>query len=502
MSTSINKIQAREWRKIDLSKRQTDRFTCTGEPVNISRLPVEPLNLFELFFDDQVVEALVHFSQTYARSKGNHSFQTSSEEMRIFMAILLLTGYNTLPRRRMYWSREDDIGNTAVASVMTRDRFEEMMRYLHLCDNEKLDAADKMGKVRPILTMLNERFLKYFIKTPNLSIDESMIPYYGRHGAKQFIRGKPIRFGFKMWVLTTPLGYAVQMEPYQGASGRQTQYPGLGMGGSVVMNLIAELQEGDSYHLTFDNLFTSLKLVDCLTERGFACTGTIRSNRLEDCPLKTVKEMEKTKRGTYDYATDSKSGLIAVRWNDNSIVSLVSNKVGLHPIQAANRWSRSERRRIDVPQPFIIKHYNKTMGGIDRMDQNIDKYRVAIRSKKWWWALWAYCLDLCVQQAWHLYRATPAGKEKPLDLLAVRRSVATSYLSRAPKTKGAGRRGGHPPPLDKRVPQNLRYDRLDHLIEPCPKQGRCASCGMKTKHRCIKCAVPVHDRCFVAFHAN
>ncbi|CAI6371246.1 unnamed protein product [Macrosiphum euphorbiae] len=29
------------------------------------------------------------------------------------------------------------------------------------------------------------------------SIDESMVPYFGRHGCKQFIRGKPIRFGFK-----------------------------------------------------------------------------------------------------------------------------------------------------------------------------------------------------------------------------------------------------------------------------------------------------------------
>ena len=62
-----------------------------------------------------------------------------------------------------------------------------------------------------------------------------------------------------MWVLATPLGYVVQFEPYQGARGRQIEYPGLGMGGSVVIDLISELQirDGCSYHLTFDNLFTS-----------------------------------------------------------------------------------------------------------------------------------------------------------------------------------------------------------------------------------------------------
>lgn len=114
----------------------------------------------------------------------------------------------------------------------------------------------------------------------------------------QFIRSKPIRFGFKVWVLTTPLGYVLQFDPYQGARGRQTEVPGLGMGGSMVIDLISELQQDDSYHLTFDNLFTSLPLVDCLTKKGIGCTGTIRANRTEDCPLMPVNEMGKKKRGT------------------------------------------------------------------------------------------------------------------------------------------------------------------------------------------------------------
>ena len=38
-------------------------------------------------------------------------------------------------------------------------------------------------------------------------IDELMIPYFGRNRAKQFVSGKPIRFGHKIWALTTPSGY-------------------------------------------------------------------------------------------------------------------------------------------------------------------------------------------------------------------------------------------------------------------------------------------------------
>ena len=56
------------------------------------------------------------------------------------------------------------------------------------------------------------------------------------------------------------------------------------MGSSVVVDLIAELEEeqGCSYHLTFDNLVTSLDLVDVLTEKNINCTGPLRPNRLQN----------------------------------------------------------------------------------------------------------------------------------------------------------------------------------------------------------------------------
>lgn len=52
----------------------------------------------------------------------------------------------------------------------------------------------------------------------HLYVDESMIPYYGRHYAKQFIRGKPIRFGFKNWAICSSTGYMIAFEIYTGKS--------------------------------------------------------------------------------------------------------------------------------------------------------------------------------------------------------------------------------------------------------------------------------------------
>lgn len=494
----------REWRHTDLSNRQKQRFPWNRTVVDISKMPTSPVDLFECFFDQELLETFAEFSKTYARSKGNMTFATTSEELKTFLAILLLSGYSPVPRRRMYWSSDEDVGKDAVQAAMSRNRFDEMMRYFHVSDNTLLDATDKMSKVRPLLTYLNEKFLAYFriVQTQDLSIDESMVKYFGRHSCKQFIRGKPIRFGYKVWMLSTSLGYVVQFEPYQGASGRQAEYPDLGKGGSIVLDLIAELQEeeGRAYHLTFDNMFTSLKLVDVLTEKNIACTGTIRSNRLENCPVKDVTEMKKTARGTFDHATDPKTGFTVVRWNDNNIVNVVSNKVGVNPIQTTKRWSRAESKHVTIPQPFMINHYNHTMGGVDRTDQNVGTYRTVIRCKKWWWPIFSYCLDLSIQQAWHLYRETDAARGNPLDLLAIRRTVARVYLSRAGHA-GPGRPTGFVS-LDRRVLPEVRFDRLDHLVQSWPTQLRCGSCGKKTMRRCAKCKVGLHDMCFQQYHTR
>ena len=130
-----------------------------------------------------------------------------------------------------------------------------------------------------------------------------MIPYFDKRSAKQFIRGKAIRFCYKFTNvgIDNSFGLCPSVWGWSGWRGRQTEYPGIGMGGSVVINLISEFQEeiGSSYHLTFDNLFTSYNLVDCLTSKGIACIGTLRSSWLGDAPLKSVKEMETLKRGYF-----------------------------------------------------------------------------------------------------------------------------------------------------------------------------------------------------------
>ena len=37
------------------------------------------------------------------------------------------------------------------------------------------------------------------------------------------------------------------------------------------------------------------------------------------------------------------------------------------------------------------------------MDQNVAKYRISIRMKKWWWSLLVLMVDVVLQGVWVLY---------------------------------------------------------------------------------------------------
>ena len=396
-----------------------------------------PAKLFQLFFDDAVISTIVQHSISYACTSGDRTFQLDSDELWLFFALLLLSGYTVLPRRRMYWERLPDVQNEAFRRAMPRNCFEEILRFLHLADNSSLPENDRFGKVRPLLSQLNERWLLYAPNESKLSIDESMVPYYSRHGAKQHLHGMPIRFGFKIWSLTTVSGYMLQCEPYQGASTGNTK-PELGLGGSVVVDLISELPRDRKYMMYFDNFFTSLRLMDYLRCEGFGATGTIRANRAEGAPLTDVKKFSKENRGTFEYRQDVSSGTLLVRWQDNSVVTFATNCHSAMPTVKTKRWSNKEKRTILVDQPRVVAAYNRCMRGVDRLHQNVSTYRISIRMKKWWWPMFSFLLSVSVNNAWQLYRLCSSYATEKLDLLNFNRHLVIAYLQRYSSKNGIG----------------------------------------------------------------
>ncbi|KAJ8896026.1 hypothetical protein PR048_001367 [Dryococelus australis] len=131
----------------------------------------------------------------YAHQKG---FHVDWKEIGQFFGLLLLSGYHSVP------------------------------------------TEDILGKIQPMYEELNKNLQQFGIFHKDLSIDESMVPYYGHHSCKMFIRGKPIRFSYKVWLLCSNNGYpfTYNMEIYGGKSASHNEL----LGSRVVNNLLSVVE--------------------------------------------------------------------------------------------------------------------------------------------------------------------------------------------------------------------------------------------------------------------
>ncbi|CAM4458281.1 unnamed protein product [Leuciscus chuanchicus] len=139
--------------------------------------------------------------------------------------------------------------------------------------------------------------------------------------------------------------------------------------------------------------------------------------------LKTDKELMKEARGAFDFM--SAEGLLAAKWFDNKCVSLLSSACGITPLSSVKRWRKEAKAKVAVPCPSLIPAYNQHMGGIDLSDMLVHMYKTLAKSRRWYLPLFGYILDLCISNAWLVYkRDCSLLKEAMLPLKKFRLAVA------------------------------------------------------------------------------
>ena len=84
------------------------------------------------------------------------TWETSAEEIRTYLGFHILMGINRLPEIRDYWARDPKMHYSPIASNISRNRFEEISRYLHFVDNAALPPRDepwyhRLQKVLPLM---------------------------------------------------------------------------------------------------------------------------------------------------------------------------------------------------------------------------------------------------------------------------------------------------------------------------------------------------------------
>ena len=147
---------------------------------------LEPTALFRLFFNDEIRDLIAAETKRYA-SQQNELFYLQQHKIDTFIGIILLRGYNSRPRQRFYWSKDNDVAISLISRSMSRKRFEDIMKFIHFANDDNLTAGDKLAKIRPLQDKVNASLQQFRLFEKDLSIDEQMVPYFGRHSAKMFI---------------------------------------------------------------------------------------------------------------------------------------------------------------------------------------------------------------------------------------------------------------------------------------------------------------------------
>lgn len=331
------------------------------------------------------------------------------------------------------------------------------------------------------------------------------------------MKGKPHKWGFKFFVRAGASGFVYDFFPYQGKTTdeissvitNEENTTCLGVGGAVVVKLSQTIKYPENSVVYFDNFFSSIYLFRFLKENmNLLSLGTMRSNRLGGCPLIDDKTLLKSGRGSVDYKS-YQNELILLKWADNKCVIIGSTACGIEPQGIVKRYNKDLKKKSNIPAPAVVLQYNQHMGGVDKSNGLVGLYRTPSKSRRWYFPIFGYILDVCVVNSWLLYRYhCSVNKIKPTNLKKFRLEIATA-LSTTGKPK-RGRPSDHTPqnkikePILQRPNVLTRCDGLEHWPIHTSK-GRCRFCQKGTSRmKCLKCDCRLcftsEKNCFYDFH--
>ncbi|KAE8741011.1 hypothetical protein FOCC_FOCC013480 [Frankliniella occidentalis] len=508
--------EADAWREGDLEEciRPCKELTC---PDNVKR----PIEYFMFYFDDDMLNHIVEQSNIYSMQKDGKPLELTVQELKTFLGLMIYMGICNLPNMRDYWSSEMRVPQ--IADCMAHKRFQKIRSHIHFADN--LDdseevMADRYRKVRPLISMMQNK-CRALEQEGRISIDEITIGYKGSYAGslKQYNPKKPTKYGFKFFGLASSSGQIYDFLPYCGGTtflncGLSEEELDMGVGAQAVISLCKQIKDPDNAFVFFDNWFNGLNLLSYLKNTyNILALGTIRKDRIQKCPLMNEKDFRKLPRGSVESQVSAEATVV-VRWLDSKPVLLASNAAGVEPKTYVKRYIKSAGCRQDVSCPRIIQLYNQHMGGVDLSDQYVAENSVPTRSKRWYFPLFGYMIDLALANSYIQYNKDNELLGQVPDLkcskefrLEVSKSLRAVERQRGrPSTEKVHRKNLIQSPTY-RPAEETRLDGLNHWPNSERKMMRCKNCKVgKTAYKCTKCnlnlCLKADRNCFVEYHSR
>lgn len=160
-------------------------------------------------------------------------------------------------------------------------------------------------------------------------------------------------------------------------------------------------------------------------------------------------------------------------------------------------------------KPASVLVYNKSMGALDDMDKIIRPYQALRKSRKWYRKYAFHLFDICVYNAWVVYRHKNPQKKTGYKLFVldlIKEIMDVNPFQRSTK--------GRPPLRQVQQTAHSSHYPSTHRNEKGKKnRGNCHWCWKKlnrkrkaTTFRCKECAVWLcvdgENSCFQKYHEN
>ena len=187
--------------------------------------------------------------------------------------------------------------------------------------------------------------------------------------------------------------------------------------------------------LTIDNFYTT-RLAKYLLERKTKTVGTIRHNR-KQLPTDFLKDSDIPK-GSAVFKHHKNSLAIKYRAAKNisygkpKVVHLLSTKHNA----AMKNTSKTDHDGNMIQKPDAIIYYNKNMGGVDKIDQQLDNINIIRKSFKWYHKVFFRLFSVAMLSSHKIYKEK-GGK---YDFLQFVHDIVLGLVESSPQLAGVARK--------------------------------------------------------------
>lgn len=359
-----------------------------------------PIAYFYLFFTDILLETIVNKTNAYAdnvlsrrnlhpNSRARKWKDITIPELKAFIACIINMGLQKRPSISSYWSTNDSQYNPWFHRMFSRNRFQLILKFLHLADTRDLPRPGQPGydpcaKIQPLIDHANTIFRQLYAPHEQMSIDKSLVGTKNHTELLQYLPNKHHhRWGIKLWMLRDSVSeYCLAFHIYRGAQSAadRLEIQQNGLAHTVVMKLLTMGNYfSKGYHIFVDDFFTSIPLAKALYDLGTYITGTIRRNR-KFLPKSLT---EKFGVGITKYFRQGPILTIGYREKKSQRVPviLLSSK---SKAEGTTHFRTRRGQTEETVKPFVVECYNNYTGGIDTSDMMLYTYLDERRTVKYW----------------------------------------------------------------------------------------------------------------------